>query len=136
MRATMLKTILACASMALACVACAIPAAHTTDNTRHGAASLVSGNTMFVTNRDGTSAIYFNPSGRRRNSAGSSVSEGSWRGDKDQVCSTMDPTPERVTPEYCLDLAGKKLGTAWTGSDPKNGKLVFLITPGDKSARR
>ncbi|NHZ88371.1 hypothetical protein F2P45_04925 [Massilia sp. CCM 8733] len=134
----MLKKPLACASMALACVACVactVPAARTTDNTSHGAASLVSGNTMFVTNRFGPSAIYFDPSGRVRHTAGSTLSEGSWRADKDQICTTVDPTPERVTPEYCLDLAGKKLGTEWTGNDPKNGKLVFLITPGEKSAR-
>ena len=135
MRATMLKKPLACAGMALACVACTVPATHTTDNTSPGAASLVSGNTVFVTNRYGPSAIYFAPSGRFRHTGGSSVSEGSWRADKDQVCTTMDPTPERVTPEFCLDLAGKKMGVEWTGDDPQNGKLVFLITPGEKSAR-
>ncbi len=134
MKATMLMKSLACASMALACVACAVPAARTTGNTSPGAASLVSGNTIFVTNRYGPSAIYFDPSGRLRDTGGGSVLEGSWRADKDLVCTTMDPTPARVTPEFCLDLAGKKMGDQWTGDDPQNGKLLFLITPGDKSA--
>lgn len=133
---TILKKPLACASMALACLAglCAMPGAHAADNTGH-AATLVSGNTMSVTNRFGPSEIYFDPSGRARHTAGDTVSHGSWRADKNLVCSTADPTPARVTPEYCLDLAGKELGKAWTGSDPKNGNLVFLLTPGDKNAR-
>lgn len=124
---------LARVGLALACLA-GVCTASATDIAAGSAADLVSGNTLSVTNRFGPSYIYFEPSGRIQVTGGSVVARGSWRADKDRICTTTDPTPEgRVTPEFCMDLGGKTRDSSWTGSDPKNGKLTFRMLTGNQS---
>lgn len=95
--------------------------------------ALLNGNTLLITNRFGSSNIYFDPSGEfLHRGADPLIQKGRWRATGDGVCSTMNATPDGKTfPEFCMPLKEKKIGDEWTGHDPNNGKLVFKLVRGD-----
>ena len=118
---------LACAAMA---VLLAGAAAHAGEQKIR---ALVSGNTLLITNKYGTTDIYFDPSGvLLHRGPGPDVDRARWRATDDGVCSTADPTPDgKPFPEYCMPLKGRTIGETWTGDDPRNGSLVYKLVRGD-----
>ena len=95
--------------------------------------TLVSGNTLLVTNKYGPSNVYFDPSGVLLSRGKDPViDKGRWRATDDSVCSVMDPKLDGKTfPEFCMSFKGKKIDEEWIGDDPKNGRLVFKLLRGN-----
>lgn len=94
---------------------------------------LVSGNTLVVKNWFGPTLIQFHadqhfqqlaPNGRS--------SAGNWRATEDSVCLTVTTLPPGREPrEYCLELQGRALGSAWEGpADPRNGPISYQLLQG------
>lgn len=117
-------------SALLASVVCSGTNAHANEQEIR---SLVSGNTLLITNKYGPSNLYFDPSGvLLSRSAASPADKGRWHATEDSVCSTTDPKPDgRTFPEYCMRFKGRKIGEEWTGDDPSNGRLVFKLLRGN-----
>lgn len=92
----------------------------------------ISGNTLEVTNKFGHFPIYFSSNGTFQQKGGHNmIIEGRWRMKGDEVCSTVNETPERKnTKEFCLKIAGRKIGDQWTGEDSRNGEIKFKLIQG------
>lgn len=115
--------------------ACATNAATALDSTKHGVIDLVTGNTLLVENRWGSSFIYFDSSGLFQATGADGVirSEGTWRATEDSVCSIVNkPNHGGKGAEFCMYIFGRKIGESWNGDDPKNGEIVFKLFLGKK----
>jgi hypothetical protein len=118
------------------CIACVANGAIAMDSSEKNVAELLTGNTLFVTNKFGPTSVYFDPSGTLFQRSGDGVtSEGTWRATPDSVCATMKPKPGgKVFPEFCLNISGRKFGESWSGDDPRNGRIEFKLVPGNTKA--
>ena len=94
---------------------------------------LVSGNTLVITNKFGTTLMQYHPDGRfiQFNERGTQ-SSGTWRTQNEDLCATVLPQPNVQRPkEHCISLKWKKRGATWEGNiDSRNGMLIYQLIPG------
>jgi len=92
---------------------------------------LISGNSLKIINRFGSSIIYFEPSGSFKHLAEQGqTSNGKWRATTDSMCATVLPQPIDPPKEFCLNLKNREFGESWIEQDPKNGELKRTLLEG------
>ena len=141
-RAVLMTGVLAAATV----YAKAPPSIKADDALRTHIHDLVKGNSLAVTNRFGTSLIYFYGNGRYRHVGGRTnvVSEGEWWSTFNSVCVRMTRKQlGRPLPANCMEFEGRKLGDSWSAfsaDDLRNthaGSLLrYRLIQGHPATRR
>ncbi|MFK4752122.1 hypothetical protein [Oceanobacter antarcticus] len=93
---------------------------------------LVSGNSLVIINRFGSTLTYFYNDGSafQFNKQGAS-SKAIWSVKNDSLCTTVTSVPKGYTAkEYCLKIPQYQLGRSWMGHDPKNGTITYKFVEG------
>ena len=92
---------------------------------------LISGNSLKIINKFGSSILYFEPDGSFAHLAEhGQVRKGIWRATTDSMCATVFPQPYDPPKEFCLKLKNRKLGDSWLDQDPRNGELKRALLGG------
>ena len=92
---------------------------------------LISGNSLKIINKYGTSIIFFEAGGTFKHAGkGGASSTGTWRVTKDSMCATTLPQPTSPLKEFCLLLKDRDFGQSWSERDPRNGEITITLLKG------